>query len=806
MQNRIKLFVKTLRLNWHWIFFVILFILATFFLFSGGIYNFSDSGYYYYNFDIAKKMLFSKLGLFSNTDGFYFGYDNSQRSFADLPVMIIQTLLTGVFGASIGQIVYYFFFFLITFYFGMKLFELIFQELSKSSIKIGALFLTYSPFSLLIVTLFSVGQTLPAFVVFVYSSLQYLRNGKSIHILQSLLSVLILIHYLRLIPIIFLVYIIVIALLWERRAEFLKFKRMFVLCLLMVMSIAPFIYGNIASLYSGSSIVSNYQSGFKRYEEYNYDFKGSFLFSLSNPGGFTPSALSYFYNPEGRPGIDQHFSNKNLSEFYKASQILFYLTFICIAIFLLKKSSRFTKDRLIFLIACNLLFIAVNTIGYFVSSNIFNYLNRSVLIFLYNDYGFMQFGQNFIFALIVVLVINEFSARKLLYYRFAIVVVLLFCFVNALPYVLNVNFYGLGKVKNIPKDFRALLLDGSMAFGREATLFVPYYWLKFSWTPHFINLNFFNDSRYESLIVPNFRAAGYDFINLYNNFYENTGNASFNNIRLFNIKSLILFKDIVDADGQIDTYGVVKKLDRLKNYEEQLGSMDGVSIASTFPTIISYRFNDADKYDYLLYVPSKVIGLDVLNFFSEKISNEGVVLLDEQTSDKDLSFDEGTALVSYKWGLNNSNKYYIHISNSTRKDKLLLQLNQMRSDVWNIYASSKEEFDGVACNDWSKIRVITNNIECHFKKMSLDFSDFTHIFDKPIDARRLDGNYFGNLFVIQDKGLVESANDSDGLYLKIVFKNQTYYELTLLLSFITLILVGILVSIEKIIFHFRKSS
>ena len=87
MENKIKIFIKK---NWHWILFCsMLFIALSFLISQRGIWYFTDSGFFYNNILQTKGVALSKLGQFSRTDGFYFGFDNSATNFSHLIIGMI---------------------------------------------------------------------------------------------------------------------------------------------------------------------------------------------------------------------------------------------------------------------------------------------------------------------------------------------------------------------------------------------------------------------------------------------------------------------------------------------------------------------------------------------------------------------------------------------------------------------------------------------------------------------------------------------------------------------------------------------
>ena len=87
---------------------------------------------------IASRIALSKLGQFANTDGFYFGFDNSVAAFSHLVISWYQFALTFIFGAYLGQILFYFVYYFLTFYFGLRLLKKLFPNSKNLEIRVGA--------------------------------------------------------------------------------------------------------------------------------------------------------------------------------------------------------------------------------------------------------------------------------------------------------------------------------------------------------------------------------------------------------------------------------------------------------------------------------------------------------------------------------------------------------------------------------------------------------------------------------------------------------------------------------------------
>ena len=187
---------------------------------------------------------------------------------------------------------------------------------------------------------------------------------------------------------------------------------------------------------------------------------------------------------------------------------------IC-SILLFKKS--ISKKLLLSTTAITLLVISINTFGAFFSIETFKSAHKSIFIFLYNDYGFIQFIQVFLYSLLIILVCQilstNFKKLKLLFFSF----VLLFLFISSTPYL--TNFYGFKKIPEAPLEYKKELFEQKIGVFSETSLFMPYHWMKFSWAPYRTDLNFITHTKFKSFIAPNLRIISQDTANFYNGIY-----------------------------------------------------------------------------------------------------------------------------------------------------------------------------------------------------------------------------------------------------------------------------------------------
>lgn len=779
------------------------FIAMSFLIFQRGIWAFADSGFYYDSVLQAKRLALSKLGQFVRTDGFYFGFDNSAMSFAHLIISFYQLLLTSIFGSDLGQIIYYFLYYFLGFYFGQKLLKKLMPDASDLSIGLGALFLAFNPFSLLVATLFTISYVYVSFIIFCYFFLNYLEKGKVHNLAVSVFFGVYLFSYLRLIPIIIFSLLAIIWVFYDKKyfnlSRWLFFSLVFGLCA------SPILTTSFPSLASSDSIVSNYQDAFSKFEQANYNFKQSFTNSFSHPGGFTPSALSFFYNHLGIPGFADNFAASGRFEFFKTVQIAFNIGLLLAALIWLKNKSGL---RIIILIC---LIFLLNTLAFFTSFNIFSHLNKTIFVFLYNDYGFLQFSQSLFYSFLVVILVGSLSklerpGKKVKIFSFLIVIYLA---VNLLPFLSG--HYGFKKVSNIPAGYQSDLISKNSYTFSEATIFAPYHWLKFNWAPYYLDLNSFFYTKYESLIVPNLRLVDNDFVRFYNEIYDNLGQININNLAIFNLKNIFIFHDVVNADKNIDTYQVLNLENNSLKIKNQLSRQANFYIAEQNNNFTHYRFNGADNYDFFIYCPKNILGLDVNNFYNDKLNIEQkpVLLskseLNSVNSIKDINFSLNSPYVSYKAAADNANKYYLKL-NVNKAYPFLLQFNQTFSDNWRVYFIDKKDWDNVECQTaWENFET-TENRRCHFSSTSFDYADFGLIAKKYLKPENhFKGNIIGNLFLIAPGDIPRDYQAGDELYLMIYFEKQMPYSLTLTVSGLTFLLL-ILLSILEIIKTRRHES
>ncbi len=781
--------------NWHWlVFFILSFATLSFLIFQPGVWAFTDSGFYYPTLLQAKNMAWSKLGLFSNTDGFYFGFDNSTMAFSHLLVSFYQLILTLFFGTYLGQILFYFIYYFICFYFGLKLLKKLFPDSNEIGLRLGALFLTFNPFSLLTATLFIISYVYALFILFLYVFLSYLEKGKINYLTIAVFCGVYLLSYLRLIPIIILTFIFIILIFYEKK--YFNLKRLLVFITIFIICASPFIVSNLPSFIDSENVIVNYQNSFSKYEKANYDFKSSFINSFAHPGGFTPSALSFFYNNRGLPGFADNFAVTDSFEFFKIIQIIFNIGLLIFALFLFKNR----KNLIISFLICFIFLI--NSIGFFVNLNLFSEIHKTILGFLYNDYGFMQFAQSFLYTFLIV---NLFSSLKnnlnskktLLNFGSLIIIYLL---INTLPFLFP--HYGFKKVSNIPKNYQqTFLADKNYGFS-EATIFSPYHWLKFSWSPYYLDLNSFFSSKYKNLIIPNPRLVDADFINFYNQIYDRFDEDSINNLPLFNIKNVFSFHDVQDADKNIDTYQVTNLEKNTERINKKIASRNEFYQVENNENFTHYRFKNADDYDFSIYSPKTLLDFPLQNFYKEiiNINEKPAVLnraeLNELNFIKEINFFLSSPYVFVKSSPANSNKYYVKL-NLNKNYPFLLQFNQMFSKSWTIYFINKDDWDKVKCSDnWQEFK-ITENSKCLYHESALKINDLKFINTKSLKSENhFKGNFIGNTFLINPADIPNEYQAGDELYLVIYFKKQLYYSMALVISLVTFILLTTLSIIE----------
>ncbi len=784
MKNNFK---KIAFENWHWIvFFVFSFFILSFLIFPAGVWSFTDSGFYYADVLQARKVALSKLGIFSNTDGFYLGFDNSAGAFSHLAVSWYQFILSFIFGSHFGQVVYYFIYYFLSFLFGLLLFKKLFLGFGKNSIRVGALFLAFNPFSLLISTLFAISYIYALTIVFLYLFLCYLENGKIKNLFFSLLAALYLFSYLRLVPIIVLLLFFVLWIFYDKKYFSLKRWVLFLTALFFVCS--PYFVGNLPILGGSNNIINNYQDAFERYQEANYDFKSSFLNSLTNPGGFTPSALSFFYNNRGIPEFADNFAVKGSFEFYKMIQLIFNSGILIFAIAFVR------SKKAIKLIALICFFIFLNTLGFFLNIQIYTLIHKSLLVFLYNDYGFLQFAQSFFFALLLVSVaefVKDRDNKK--YALYLVLAVTLYLVLNISPFLSN--YYGFKKVNDIPLRYSEYLFSKEKIASSEATLFAPYNWLKFEWSPYFLDLNSFHSSEYKSLISPNLRLVSDDFVKFYNQIYDNLGKENIDNISIFNIKNIFVFKDVVDAEKQIDTYQVTNVEYNSQKMILELKNQESLNLVEENENFNHYRFNSADDYDFLIYSPKNLINLNSDQFYDKNFHSLNKPLIFDKTKlnniniIRDINFKLNSPYISFKTIADNSNKYYVKI-NVNKEYPFLLHFNQSFSKNWQIFFVDSSDWESRKCIAWGGFFKLTENDYCVSAGTAIDFNDFLLFFKKRLKPENhFLGNMVGNTFLITPQDIPESYRQGNELYLIIYFKRQIYYLMALIVSFSVFVMI-----------------
>jgi hypothetical protein len=795
LKNGIKLFFimlnkiyKNLQNNWHWAAFGLLLFLSTVFLMKPGIWMFADSGFYYQSASQSFEVLISKLGLFTRTDGFYLGYDNSATAFSHLMILAYQTFLTLIFGATAGQYLFYFLFYFLTFFFGLKLIRELCSDYGEFAIRLGALFLTFNPFALLISTLFTVGYVYPLFIVFFYSFLLFSYKGRYIYLFGSIIGGLYLLSYLRLVPIVVATFLGLLIIFYNNK--YFNFKRWLIFIFVFLVCASPFIVSSTFSLASQESIVNNYASAFSRYDQANYDFKSLFINAWSHPGGFTPSTLSYYYNPTGLPGFADNYASSSSVEIYKIIQAFFNISLLLLLLLYVR------QKRAVALALIILGVVGVNAIGFFVNPESFSFIHSTFLVFLYNDFGFLQFIQAIISSFALVILASWAQRRGVIFSSRVVIIVGLYLVLCILP--LTSTHYGLSKLQKIDPFHSQLLENKNIGDEPVAAFFAPYHWAKFDWAPYFLDVNNSHYTKNSSLVVPNLRIIGRDFADFYNGFYDKVADPNFSNVRIFNLKNIFIFHDIQDANQNIDAYQAYNQESIADRIEQQIGGNSGVKLIDRNEKVSKYIFTDEDKYDFLLYSPKKIEDVGFDGFYNKPfdLSQRPVVVsrtdLPALQFFNPVEFSLNSPQVQVKISPNNPNKYFVRVR-VIKDHPFLLQFNQMYSKSWRLYFVDKKVWDEAPCQTTVNFYELSNSAFCQYAGLPIDLADsklLKHDYLKPENHGT--GNFINNLFLVTPQDIPREFKDGEELYFVVYFQKQIYYQYALVVSLLTVVILLIL--------------
>jgi len=790
MENKIRKFVFNF---WPYLVFLALTLISLgFLIIQKGIWAFADSGFYYPTLKQAYEMMMSKLGLFASTDGFYFGYDNSVMAFPHLLISIYQFVLSYLFTPIFGQIIFYFLYYFLSFYFGQKLLKKIMPEAGEIGLWLGGLFLAFNPFALLLGTLFAVSYIYPSFIVFLLAALNYFESGKIKYLTFAAIFGVYLLTYLRLIPIIILTLVFLGLIFFEKIK--LNRHRLGIFILTIFLIISPFLVSTLPSILNSQNVVVNYQEAFQKFEWANYNFKDSFINAFSNPGGFTPSVLSFYYNPQGLPGFADNYADKNAFDFFKIIQIIFKIGILLYALAFFRD-----KRNLIIVISLLILFF-INNLGYFLNFDLFLKWHRSIFGFLYNDYGFLQFIETFLYAILIVNLFILVKSQEKKNITYLSVIILLYLILNSLPFLSN--HYGFKKVSQIPQVYQKNFFVQNDEDFSEASLFSPYHWLKFDWAPYFLNLNSFFNPPYKSLIMPNLRLVNFEFVNFYNQIYDQLDQDNASNLAIFNLKNIFTFADIETANTYIDNYQVINPEYKRDLVEKKLLARTDLTVAEKNDHYIQFRLNQADDYNFLLYSPKNIFNLTLEDFYQQNLplSAKPIVLNRSIVNNfnliGDINFFVNSPYVLVKASPKNPQKYFLKLT-VNKKSPFLLQFNQTFSPSWGVYFISRADWEKQNClNQWQNFS-LTENGFCRIQGSTFDLNDLGLINQPELkNENHFVGNFIGNAFLINPSDIPLEFSSGDELYLVIYFKKQLAYLISLIISVLTLIILILLSLIQ----------
>lgn len=276
-------------------------------------------------------------------------------------------------------------------------------------------------------------------------------------------------------------------------------------------------------------------------------------------------------------------------------------------------------------------------------------------------------------------------------------------------------------------------------------------------------------------------------------------NVNLDNFRVtHNLKNIIVANDLVEEidAGPLFSSDVIENTkqlnDKLKN-NRLLKLKDNENFNH-------FVYKDKDDYDFFIYSPQEIVvkkELDTIFDNSLLLSKRPVVILGEEKKLKSNTAKQNVK-ITYKTSPANSTKYYLKISNVNKKEPFLIQFGQSFKPGWKLIWVSREEFEQRKCiNDIDRFP-ITNNTRCQYENIFFDTSDIFLSGRKSVpEINHFRGNYISNLWLINPADLPMETDADRDLYAVILYSNQIYLTISIIIAFTSIGLLIVLTIYEE---------
>ncbi len=738
------------------------FLIATnFFMFQEGLWFYQDQSSWPKNFAEAYSLLNSQFYLFSNTN-YYLGLDRGIFAFNNFLINLFTFSIFNIFGAGGSQLfnslttyilVFFSFYFLTSIFFKDKTLRFV-------------LSLIYS-FNPLMYSFRGVGLIHAAVPLFIYSFYKFYFEDKGWgkYLLVNLAASSLWLANVRFLHLNFFIIVpYLLFIIFSLRKQTLKIKKIVCFVIFNIIIFLPVLYSFITPFFEKNPGIFNFSSVFN-----NFVVKGRFY-----------DMFNYFQS-----------TNLILYE-HRSYTVLGFCIFITFLIYLLKnvlkEKSLFTFLNIVLMILGFTFF----EMGYIFGREAYSSLIK-LFPFLTNApiYGLYLANIPIIFLLGTVGTRN----KKVFLSLSSLIVIL-----SVLP-LLNFSDFRLQKyqVDKIPLSYQSYFVKSFYKIPEAVQYYPGACWRAGYMQDEKISTLCLDNgvSKYRSISFDNPRVISGKELYITKNLFMNP---NIDNLQVtHNLKNIIVAKDIVPEIDAGPLYGEeeIEKINSLRGEMEKNPKLD----VSQNPNFNHYYFKNKKDYDFFIYSPKKIVFKQTIDsIFDNSLDPElrEVVFMPNNSKYKNTSLQQGVS-VSYKVSPNDPTRYYIKLANLETDKPFAIHLTQAFKSSWKIVWISREEYEKIDCISKPVSFQKSNNSSCQYDSPMIDLETALYLNSSSASSNyHIEGNYIGNTWIIYPKDIPELTVQNNELYGVIIYKNQVYYLITILIASTALLLLTIYTLIQEV--------
>lgn len=364
---------------------------------------------------------------------------------------------------------------------------------------------------------------------------------------------------------------------------------------------------------------------------------------------------------------------------------------------------------------------------------------------------------------------------------------------------------------SVPSDYKDYFFSG--AINQQSTVFLPtqklWQTLYFPWAP--VPVNLFNNTRFRVAFSDNIRINWPIQSQLYANLVANIDTA-YMNYQIFNIKNIILFKDVKNLNWQkFDWFEDKDYQSNIKYLSQKLSKSKNLAIQKVSNNFEHFVPKNNWEYDFFLYNPSIFQWTSV-----DALTKSGVVDLKSTPLlvntgafqiplSQVISFSGAKTNFFYKKSTINPTKIYLKISRESINKPFLLQLNQAFWLTWKIKWVDHDYFDSKNCITSIKSFPLTHNASCEYDSNLIEINNTMLLQKDEVPAlQHFEWNFIGNAWIIRPEDIPENMRWQKELYAVIIYEKQIWYSYTLLLSGLTFLILLVATVVQETKYYLSK--